>query len=181
MNDAVGDLLVTVAKIAIKLTEPVWMDKNGEECDELNSVGLKCTIKITHPELGITVDEVGSNTSMMKDGHIGGRKYICAKGQVCQEKASKKDKRFTVLGLTCFSGDPLMCVIIIDAKTRDLFARLGVDPNAEEDQTVVLTDDDGLDLLINNIGPGKQFPGGPICQYKGKKSSVWLDLMMVEE
>ena len=176
MYDAIEELLLNEAKIATKLETPVWMNEKGEEVSELESVGMKVTIIITHPELGVTVDEVGSNTSMMNDGHVGGTRHVVAKGNVCQQKASKKDKRFTVLGLTCFSGDALMCVVIIDAKTRDLFVELGVDTSVEE-QSIELEDDDGLELIIHNIGPGKAFPGGPVCEYKGKKYHVLLDSM----
>ena len=56
------------AKIAIKLDTPVWMNEKEEEVSELDSVGMKVSIKITHSELGITLDEVGLNTSMMNDG-----------------------------------------------------------------------------------------------------------------
>ena len=77
------------------------------------------------------------------------------------------------MGLTCFSGDLVMCVVIIDAKTRDIFVELGIDPDAPENlgaDTIDLSeDDDGIDLLIHNIGPGKRFPGGPTCYFKGKE------------
>jgi hypothetical protein len=166
MYDAIEDLLVNDAKIAIKLAEAVWMNEKGEEVSELESVGMKATIKITHPELGITLDEVGGNTNMMNDGHVGGTIHVVAKGSECQIKASKKDKRFTVLGLTCFSGEAVMCVVIIDAKMRDIYAETGIDPNMPH--SIVLDDDDELNMLVNNIGPGKMFPGGPTCVYKGK-------------
>jgi hypothetical protein len=167
MYDAIEDLLVNVAKVADKLPEPVWMNENGEVVMELESCGMKNTIKINFPELCITLDEVGGNTSMMKDGNIGGSLYIVPKGTECQQKASKKDKKFTVLGLTAFSGDPVMCVVIIDAKTRDLYTEVGVDPNTPH--SIHLNDDNGLELLIDNIGPGKMFPGGPTCIFKEKE------------
>ena len=173
MYDCIEALLVDEAKVAVRLDQPVWMNKDGKEVDELESFGMKVKIEITDPDACITLDEVGLNTSMMKDGSVGGTKYIVGKGQQCQIKASKKDKRFTVLGLTCFSGDPVMCVVIIDAKNRDIFTELGIDPEApinEHADTINLSDEEaGLDLLINNIGKGKRFPGGPTCVYKGKE------------
>lgn len=159
MYNSIEDLLlVNDAKIAVMLPEPVWMNEKGEEVSEMESVGMKVRIKITHPDLGITLDEVGGNTNMMNDGHIGGTLHLVAKGSgECQMKASKKDKKFTVLGLTCFSGKPVMCVVIIDAKSRDIFAETGVDPA----HSISLHDaHDDLLLLINNIGP--------TCVYKGK-------------
>ena len=91
MYNCIESLLVEEAQVAVKLKEPVWMNKEGEEVDELESFGMKVTIKITDPEACITLDEVGLNTSMMKDGSVGGTKYIVGKGQQCQLKASKKD------------------------------------------------------------------------------------------
>jgi hypothetical protein len=185
MYNCIESLLVDEAKVAVKLKEPVWMNKEGEEVDELESFGMKVTIKITNPEACITLDEVGLNTSMMKDGSVGGTKYIVGKGQQCQLKASKKDKRFTVLGLTCFSGEPLMCVVIVDAKHRDIFIELGIDPLAPENEfadTIDLSEEEnGIDLIIHNIGPGKRFPGGPTCWYKAKRYSACLDSMKVVE
>ena len=166
MYNSIEDLLVNDANIAIKLPKPLWMNEKGEVVSEMESFGMKNSIKITHPDLGITLDEVGGNTNMMDDGHIGGTLHVVSKGSECQIKASKKDKRFTVLGLTCFSGEAIMCVVIIDAKTRDIYAETGVDPNMPH--SIHLNDGDELDMLVNNIGPGKMFPGGPTCVYKGK-------------
>ena len=104
MYDAIEELLLNEAKIATKLETPVWMNEKGEEVSELESVGMKVTIKITHPELGVTLDEVGSNTPMMKDGHVGGTRHVVAKGQVCQQKASKKIKKLLCLVLPVFQA-----------------------------------------------------------------------------
>ena len=90
MYNEIEDLLVNDAKIAEFLPEPIWMNEKGEEVSELEAVGMKCRIKITHPELGITLDEVGGNTNMMDDGHVGGTLHVVAKGSECQIKASKK-------------------------------------------------------------------------------------------
>ena len=117
---------------------------------------------------------------------------------------SKKDKKFTVLGLTTFSGDPVMCVVIIDGKTRDVFMELGIDPSAaanpmppielpsdtnqqpptnelpsdattnnrqppsETSTNNKLPSDTVFDDILNNIGEGKVFPGGPTCDFRGK-------------
>ena len=157
------------AGVAEKINEPVWMTKDGKVVSENNkhqAYGCKVSLHITHPEMVIMADEVGANTSQKGDGHVGGERYICGKGKVPQKKASKKDKHFTLLGLTLLTGDPLMCVIIFSGeRNRDLI-ELGVDPFIEKED--IIGDVSDGDYVINNTGKGKLFPTGPECQYKGK-------------
>ena len=84
IHNTIELLLLNEAKIAIKLDKPVLMSKKGEEVSELDLVGMKVTIKIMCLELGITLDEVELNTSIMNDRHAGGTKHIVAKGTLCQ-------------------------------------------------------------------------------------------------
>jgi hypothetical protein len=42
------------------------------------AVGLQSEYELIHPEWLVFVDEVGSNTSQTKDGHVGGETYLCA-------------------------------------------------------------------------------------------------------
>ena len=86
MYNCIESLLVNEAKVAVELEKPVWINKDGEEVEELESFGMKIIIKITDPEACIALDEVGCNKSMMKDGSVGGIKYIVGKGQQCQQK-----------------------------------------------------------------------------------------------
>ena len=73
------------------------------------------------------MDEVGSDLNMMNDGHLGGMKFITRKGNNAIINSTKKSKRFTVLGLTLLSGEPLMCVVIFEGKERSLVQESGVD------------------------------------------------------
>ncbi len=41
---------------------------------------MKVDTKLTHPEYFLFADETGCNTSMKKDGHIAGTKYIIQQG-----------------------------------------------------------------------------------------------------
>ena len=52
---------------------------------------------------------------------------MCEVGGIPQLKTSKKDKKFTVLGLTCLSGEPLMCVIIIQGVRPKDNTTIGID------------------------------------------------------
>lgn len=65
---------------------------------------------------------------MLNDGHQGGTKYICHRGETPKINATKKSKKITVLGLTNLRGEAIMCVIIIKGKERNVFIESGVDP-----------------------------------------------------
>jgi hypothetical protein len=60
-------------KVAVHLDEPVWMDANGNSVAEVNLFGMKASTKLIHPNMCITMDEVGCNLNMTKDGHVNGK------------------------------------------------------------------------------------------------------------
>ena len=90
---------------------------------------------------------------------------MCRKGKTPQKKAAKKDKHFTLLGLTLLTSDPLMCVIIFSGKERKDLVELGIDPFCEEE---IIGELGNTDFIIKNTGKGKLFPCGPECTYNGK-------------
>jgi hypothetical protein len=158
------------AGVAVQLDSPIWMDEQGNSVPESQSKGFKVKVKLTRPDMCIVMDEVGSNLSMMKDGHAGGEKFVVGKGKEAKLKATKRDKRFTCLGLTLLSGEPLMCVILVDSTKEDLLIKTGVDFNSKEIENSVESQvQDEYDYLINNLGKGKQYPGGPSCYYEGQE------------
>ena len=126
--------------------------------------GLPCTHRIIHPDMCLVVDEVGSNLSQKGDGHVGGRKVMCEKHCTPQEQVQHKEKHFTLLGFTALTGEPVLCLIIIAGVREELSVETGIDPTAK----IVgnLTNDDFFD---KNFGPGKLYPGGPTCNFKGKE------------
>ena len=120
------------AGVAVKYDTPQWQNANGDICEEEDSVGCMVTHDLTHPEMCIVMDEVGGNTSQKGDGNNGGELHVCAKGMVPQQKASTKDKHFTLLGLTALNGDPVMCVVIFAGKRETKLYECGVDVFAEK-------------------------------------------------
>ena len=59
--------------VAEKLEIPIFMDRDGNPTEDDSKIfGVKCTHTITHPDMCLVVDEVGSNLSQKGDGHIGG-------------------------------------------------------------------------------------------------------------
>ena len=150
------------AKVAVKLDTPVWMNKDGETVEEKDSFGCKVTHMILRSDMMLCGDEVGADTSQKGDGAIGGEKFVCATGTTPKEKCSTKSKHWTLLPITCFDGSPVMCVVIfaglrnvpLHATGMDQFA--DVEGNAAEE-----------DFFDKNSGPGKLYPGGPTCLFKG--------------
>lgn len=109
-------------------------------------------------------DEVVSNTSQQGDGHVGGRRYVVQCGYIPRQKASKKDRKFTVISLTNLKGEPVMCVVIIEGTARQLEVELGVDYSAHWEGSV-----EDANFIKKNTGPGKRFPGGPKCKFQRKE------------
>jgi hypothetical protein len=105
---------------------------------------------------------------MTKDGHVNGTQFVIDKNDKAKQKASKKEKHFMCLELTLLLGQPLMCVVIVDGKTDDLFIRMGVDVECASYKTGSNHTGDKYDNILNNMGPGHQYPGGPTCCYDGK-------------
>ena len=112
-----------------------------------------------------TFDEVGSNTSMLKDGHNGGEKFLCQRGSVPKKVSAKKDKRWTALSVTSFCGKQALLVVIIQGAKRSLTVESGIDTYV----TDVIGDEEDFDFFTNNCGPGKRFPCGPTYNCQGKE------------
>jgi len=165
MYDEVYDAMVECG-VASVLPEPVYMNRDGDDTTTniKEAFGLPCTHKIIHPDMCLVVDEVGSNLSQKGDGHVGGRKVMCEKHCTPQEQVQHKEKHFTLLGFTALSGEPVLCLIIIAGVREKLSVETGIDPIAIT--TGDVTDEDFFD---KNFGPGKLYPGGPTCVFKGKE------------
>ena len=75
MYDEVYDAMVE-AGVAKKLEVPIWVDQDGNACEEIQAFGRKATHELTRPDMVVFVDEVGCNTSQVGDGHVGGQKKL---------------------------------------------------------------------------------------------------------
>lgn len=67
---------IVVTGVAIKLKEPVWMDRDGVECEEAQDYFCKVTHVVDHPEYCLVDDEVGGNTNQKGNGHVGERSFL---------------------------------------------------------------------------------------------------------
>ena len=122
------------ANIAVRLPEEeqYWVDVTGNIVDsEDDAAGHKCTIKLTNPEWLLFGDEVGTELAQDGDGHIGGQTYLTFGGQKVELTSSKASGRFTVMGLTAATGDPVMCIFIFAGKELGIKEVLGYDYQSE--------------------------------------------------
>jgi hypothetical protein len=162
------------AGVAVELEDPKYMDHVGNIIvsgmrKKERIKGMKVRVDLKRPDMCIVLDEVGANLNMTNDGNIGGRKYICAKGDEPKTLSSKKDKHFTCLGLTALNGQPVMCVVIIDSAKENSLVRTGVDTGCKNINVETHQSDDEFSFFERNLGKDKLYPGGPTCTFKSKK------------
>ena len=152
--------------IAEKLDSPVWMDRDGEECQPIEAFGCKVTHRIKYPDMCIVGDEIGGNSSQKCDGHISGTLHLCERNHILQSKASNKDKRFTLMRLTILTGKRLMCCVIFKCVKCSFQTENGIDFTVK----VNSSSNDQVNFIKKNIenvealcdlltGEGKSFPG----------------------
>lgn len=165
MYDRIYETFVK-ARVAVKLDKPVSNDIQGNVVTEDLQYGLPCDTEILHPDYILFADETGCNTNQKKDGHYGGTKYIVGRGTVPKEYACTTDKHFTLMGFTAANGEPVCCVLIFTGEKQDipLYWSTGIDIK------VVPVMDENSNIAIDelNFGPGKFYPSGPSCKFRGK-------------
>jgi hypothetical protein len=83
---------MVAAGAAVKLDSHKWMDKEGNEVEELESFGMKVETQLTHPHCCLVMDETGGDTNMMKDSASGGKKFVGRKGEEVRQMGGKKGK-----------------------------------------------------------------------------------------
>ena len=155
--------------VAIKLDTPVWMDRQGNICEEGAAFGCKVFHQLVRPDMCVCGDEVGGNLSMKGDGHIAGTKLLTGVGNVPKLQTSTRNRRFTMIGLTAFTGEPKMCIIILEGKYPKGHIEAGIDISVTP-----TGDNTKPEFILNNSGPGKYYPGGPECTFKGKKVPAFI-------
>ena len=153
--------------VARKIESSVYLDRSGNIVQKDLKFGEACDIEIIHPDYILFGDETGCNTSQKKDGHEAGTKFVVGKGQVPRTSCVTTDHRFTLLPITAANGEPVICVIIFQGKSSEVPASWasGID--------ILLEPTRGADGKISiddcNFGQNKYFPGGPICNFRGKQ------------
>ena len=85
------------------------------------------------------------------------------------EKISTNNKKFTLIGLTAFTGEPVMCILIIEGKKPNASIEAGIDIRVTP--TGSFSD---RDFILKTCGNAKYFPGGPECTFRGKKVPAFI-------
>lgn len=158
------------AGVAKKLDAPKWMDRNGDECEESQALGCKVTHELCHPDLCFVGDEVGGNLSMKGDGHAGGQKFLTGTGTVPYRKTSSSDKRFTMIGLTALDGSPVMCVLIIMGKKRNLAVETGIDLTITPEGN-----EENHSFFLTTLDQESIFLAHQLVNLEGRKYLRWCD------
>ena len=140
--------------------------KDGVECNVDDVNGCRVTHTITRPEMCLCGDEVGGNICMAGDGHVGGELFLAEKGTIPQNKTSKTNKRFTLIGLTAFTGEPVICIIILQGKQPKADIEAGIDILVPP-----IGDTSDPDFFTNNYGPRKYMTGPPLYAISMAKKS----------
>ena len=165
--------MLVESKLAITLPEPFWMNREGVRVEDVKeSYGCKVQTDFTFPQCCIVMDEVGGDLNMMNDGFIGGKKFLCRTGDTAKMNATKKTRKFTLLGVTNMIGDPIMCVVIFEGKERNILMESGIDPmhpKCDSFDWDSFDAENNYDIFMENFGTGKLFPGGPVCEFEGIK------------
>ena len=65
------------AGVAEKIDYPMWMNRDGKECQPSESFGCKVTHHIKYSDICIVGDEVGGKFSQKGNGHISETLYVC--------------------------------------------------------------------------------------------------------
>ena len=100
--------------------EQYYVNVNGEVCDEIDAEGLKCSINITHPEYILFGEEFGADTANEENVHVGGQTNLSCRNTTVNITAIKERHRFTVIGLTTGTGEPVCCVVTFSVSKLDV-------------------------------------------------------------
>jgi len=107
---------------------------------------------------------VGCTTSQEGDEARGGEKKKVVRRTVAKESATTNNNHFTILDFTAATDEPVMCAIIISGKTIKPEVKTGLEAFAEK-----VGDETDPDFILRNTGPGKIYPNGLSCLFKGQE------------
>ena len=169
--------ILLLSNVARRLDQAVNMNEAGETVtDEKDGYGFKVPIEIHRPDMCLVLDECGCNLSQENDGRVGKETYLAGVHNKAYSCISTKHVHFTHIGVSLLNGQAMMCVVIVAGKQHDILVELGVDFEKLKDLNMDLgiddvdtIDDRLLQLIEENTGEGKLFPGIPSCTYKGKE------------
>ena len=116
--------------IARKLAKTTKCNSEGIEVSaELGNgqFGLPVTNKMIHPEYLVVFNEAGNNTNQTDDGNLGSQKLVVEKGNRPRQTFSTKNIHCTTHGVTAGTGEPVLCVIVLDRESMNSESLVRVD------------------------------------------------------
>jgi hypothetical protein len=160
---------MVLAGVAIKLPSPVSFDRlnNIVEPGDAASFGVQSDVLVTDPSYMVFVNETGSTTNMKKDKTYG-KKVIAEQGYSGATPAISTDIRYTTMGFTAATGEPVMCCIIFSSESTKGIPNswvTGID-KTKIDASFAIPEDE--EELIEKVKESGSFAGGgPICKFRG--------------
>jgi hypothetical protein len=114
--DSMYDMVYAVlleAKVASRADSPQWTDKSGQSVEtEAEAFGSLVEFTLDHPKWFLFVDELGKNTNQKDGGNRKQARVLVEKNTEGKQTCSTTDNRFTILGFTASTGEPVMCVVV---------------------------------------------------------------------
>jgi hypothetical protein len=189
MYDSVYKLLVADG-YASPMLHPKYYDALGKQCgkDDINRFGELVDLTFKYPELVLVADECGTNTNMSKEKlSAGNMKHASTLGITATIPACTSDCHFTTMVWTALTGEPVMVVVIIEKESEltwaeshgfdidarwigddSFYNRIKYSPDSEARLKEAMKNEVFPEALLKlNTGPGRAFPGGPVCTFQG--------------
>ena len=102
---------------------------------------------------------MGTDTNQMDDGNNGGQHYIIIKGMKTNLLSSKASGRFTLMWLTAATGETVLYIFILAAKSLSITDVKGFDYRAS-----ILYD--SSNTMEKNMGEGKALTRLSVCKFR---------------
>ena len=163
------------------MVELRFFNKLGEMCEKGDDdvYGDFVDLVLNCLDLIFVADECGTNTIMSRDKILSNNKRVTKKGCNVKILSYSRDVHFTTLGITALTGALVFTVIIIAESSPLTYKEIYCfNPDAKwvrDDDIFIQLKNDVLrndlvldpDILKQNTGVEKVFPGGSFCCFKG--------------
>jgi hypothetical protein len=158
---------MVISGIAKQLQSDVYFNKYNHIVPEGDSsiVGTFSNIQVTEPSYLILVDETGLSTNMKMDKK-GTKRIIAEKGYAGTKKAITTNIRYTTMGFTAATGEPVMCCIIMQSEITKGIPVNWITGNdiTKIDATFQINEDN--EEMIKNVRECSVVSGGPTCIFR---------------
>ena len=119
--------------------------------------------------MNICGDEVGGNLSMKLDGYVVSKKLLTGVRNVPKLQTSNRNRKFTMICLTVFTGKPVMCIFILEGK----HPKGNIEAGFEFTVTPV-GNNSKPEFILHNSDLGKYYSGGHEYTLSGKIMQAFI-------